>query len=79
MHDKSRMSRVTQLVLVLSVTICLSMTGCVRTTLVCQAVGECPPSVYDSSRNDLVASAVSANFGMTLAGLVLLFSYRKTV
>ena len=29
--------------------------------------------------NDLVASAVSANFGMTLAGFALLFSYRKSM
>ncbi|MDH3740901.1 MAG: hypothetical protein OER56_04825 [Hyphomicrobiales bacterium] len=29
--------------------------------------------------NDLVASAVSANFGMTLAGFVLLFGYRHSV
>ena len=29
--------------------------------------------------NDLVASAVSANFGMTLAGFALLFGYRKSI
>lgn len=29
--------------------------------------------------NDLVASAVSANFGMTLAGFALLFTYRNSV
>ena len=29
--------------------------------------------------NDLVASAVTANFGMTMAGFALLFSYRNSV
>ncbi len=29
--------------------------------------------------NEIVASAVSANFGMTVAGFALLFGYRKTI
>jgi type III secretory pathway component EscS len=29
--------------------------------------------------NDLLASAVTANFGMTMAGFALLFSYRNSV
>jgi len=45
----------------------------------CLAVHSWTSEVLLPVSNDLVASAVSANFGMTLAGLVLLFSYRKTV
>ena len=30
-------------------------------------------------QNEIIASAVSANFGMTVAGFALLFAYRKTI
>lgn len=45
----------------------------------CLAVHSWTSEVLLPVSNDLVASAVSANFGMTLAGFVLLFSYRNNV
>ena len=45
----------------------------------CLAVHSWTSEVLLPVSNDLVASAVSANFGMTIAGFVLLFSYRNQV
>ncbi|NNE24858.1 MAG: hypothetical protein HKN11_19845 [Rhizobiales bacterium] len=45
----------------------------------CLAVHSWTSEILLPVSNDLVASAVSANFGMTLAGFVLLFSYRHSV